>query len=135
MPVAQAEVDKWNVARRTGFVVYDGNLDIFADEAFDLVFTKSTLTMIPQLADLLHKIAAKLKPGGKIVFLENGRGNWLLHSLRALRHRHWDYRSVTYFTRREIQLIGGIFELDTVRYHRLPPVYLVLGHKRRERVT
>lgn len=135
LPIAQAEVKKWNVSEGTDFVLYDGNLDVFADEVFDLVFTKSVLTMVPRLADFVPKIAAKLKPGGKIVFLENGRGNWLLHSLRALRHRRWDYRHATYFTRKEIDLIGSVFEVNDVKYHRLPPVYLILGRRRGERLA
>ena len=87
LAIAQQEAEHWGVAHRVDFIAYDGNLDLFCDQAFDLVFTKSVLVVVPQLPAFLRQIEAKLKPGGKIVFLENGRGSMPVHALRALRHR------------------------------------------------
>ena len=127
---ASREAEKWAVSRRTCFVAYDGNLDVLADQSFDLVFTKSVLVTVPRLADFLRQIDAKLKPGGRIVFLENGRGNAVVRALRRVRHRHWDFRRVTYFTPKEVNMISEIFRLQAVRRTELPPVYLILGTRR-----
>lgn len=130
LTVAEAEARKWRVSERTHFIAYDGELDIFPDETFDLVFTKSVLVIVPRLEDFLRKIEIKLKPQGKIVFLENGRGNDILHALRAIRHRHWDYTKANYFTDKELALISNIFEVETIKKTLLPPIYLILGSKR-----
>ena len=40
------------------------------------------------LGTFLKQVRAKLKPGGKIVFLENAKESWLMHRLRAFRQVH-----------------------------------------------
>jgi SAM-dependent methyltransferase len=111
------------------FLVYDGNLDVFADSTFDAVFTKSVLVVVPELQQFLVQIAQKVRPGGHVVFLENARGNTLLHRLRAIRHRHWDYRQAHYFTEQDVTLVKSNFQIERVRQTSLPPVYLLLGKK------
>jgi ubiquinone/menaquinone biosynthesis C-methylase UbiE len=130
LTVAKAEARNWGVSDRINFIAYDGELDIFPDKTFDMVFTKSVLVIVPRLGDFLRKIEIKLKPQGKIVFLENGRGGNILHALRAIRHRDWDYTKANYFTDRELTLISNIFEVKTIKKTLLPPIYLILGFRK-----
>lgn len=129
---ARDEARQWKVSDQTTFIAYDGDLDIFADDAFDLVFSKSVLVFVRELGNYPTRLHAKLKPGGKIIFLENGRGNRLLHALRAIRHRNapWNYRRTHYFTRSELALIHDRFSVQSVHRHAVPPIYLILGHKK-----
>jgi SAM-dependent methyltransferase len=138
LAVAAAEAHAWRAACPQGsatrsdvrFVLYDGNLDVFADESFDVIFTKSVLVVVPDLPIFLQTMARKLKPDGRLVLIENGHGGPLLHSLRTLRHRYWNYHSVRYFTGREEALVRSIFAIDAVERSHVPPIYLFLGRKR-----
>jgi SAM-dependent methyltransferase len=112
------------------FLVYDGNLDVFPDASFDVVFTKSVLVVVPELPQFLAQIARKLRSRGRVIFIENARGSALLHRLRAVRHRKWDYRQAHYFTEQDVKLLKSTFEIERVRQTRLPPIYLFLGKKR-----
>jgi len=38
---AEREAVKHGVSDRTKFLIYDGNLDVFPDESFDIIFTKT----------------------------------------------------------------------------------------------
>jgi SAM-dependent methyltransferase len=127
---AKAEATKWGVQDRTTFLSYDGNLDILGDLTFDVAFTKSVLVVVPNLEGFLTKVAAKLKPGGKAVFLENARGNFLVHALRRFRHREWDWRQAAFFTQRELSMIKRVFEVKFVRKCAFPPVYLLCARKK-----
>jgi 2-polyprenyl-3-methyl-5-hydroxy-6-metoxy-1,4-benzoquinol methylase len=127
--IAREEATKWN-ATSVNFMPYDGNLDLFPDESFDIIFTKSVLVVVPDLKSFLAAVAKKLKPNGKIVFLENGKGNRLLHAMRAIRHRKWDYKRANYFTEKEVDLIQSVFRLDILKRTTFPPVYLFVGRKR-----
>jgi SAM-dependent methyltransferase len=111
------------------FVGYDGNLDLFADGSFDIVFTKSVLVVVPGIERFLARLAAKLRPGGRIVFLENAKGHPALHAARALRHRRWDYRQAHYFEQGDIQAVRRRFQVDAVHESFLPPIYGILGRK------
>jgi len=130
LSVAQSEATKWKVMDSVAFIQGGENLSIFKDNSFDVVFSKSVLVVVQGLGHFLEEINAKLKPGGKIVFLENEKGPWFLHVLRAFRHRKWDYTKAHYFTPEEIRVVSGIFDEVTVRRHSFPPVVLILGHKR-----
>ena len=74
LSVAQKEATKWKITQRIVFVLGRGELSIFKDNSFDVVFSKSVLVVVPGLARFLEEVRAKLKPGGKIVFLENPKG-------------------------------------------------------------
>jgi SAM-dependent methyltransferase len=119
--IAQAEAVKWGVEDHTTFLRYDGNLDCFPDRTFDVVFTKSVLVTVPNLDAFLGKIAAKLRPGGQVVFLENGRGNVLLDAVRFCR----GFRRYTFFGQWEVALVRRVFNLALVRRCVFPPVYLL----------
>jgi 2-polyprenyl-3-methyl-5-hydroxy-6-metoxy-1,4-benzoquinol methylase len=131
LSVAREEAKKWNLSNEAvNFMAYNGDLDIFPDESFDIVLTKSVLVLLPNLENFLRKISMKLRSNGRVVFLENGRGNYFIHAMRTIRHRKWDYRYVNYFTDKEVKLIQSIFQIDTIRRTIFPPVYLFLGQKR-----
>jgi SAM-dependent methyltransferase len=138
LAAAAPEAQAWRAARAQGsdaagdvrFVLYDGNLNVFADESFDVIFTKSVLVVVPGLEGFLQTMARKLKPNGRLVLIENGHGGPLLHSLRTLRHRHWNHHSVRYFTAREESLVRSVFAIEAVERSHMPPIYLFLGNKR-----
>jgi SAM-dependent methyltransferase len=130
LPIAQAEARKWDIEAETEFIIFDGNLDIFQDETFDVIFTKSVLVLFVELEEFLLKISAKLKSGGKIVFLENAYGNLIMCALRYVKHPRWDYSKTSYFTQREILALRRIFDIRIVKKSLWPPVYLICGYKK-----
>ncbi|MBN1681629.1 MAG: class I SAM-dependent methyltransferase [Anaerolineae bacterium] len=127
---ARAEARRWDVTDRTAFVTTDGRLNSLARGAFDLVFTKSVLVEAGHLDHLLPAIAARLKPGGKIVFVENARGPLWYHALRVFRYRSLAYTHMTYFTGREIALVQRHFTITHIARTTLPPVVLIGGTSR-----
>jgi SAM-dependent methyltransferase len=127
---AGAEAGRLGVADRTEFIVTDGSLGVLAGRSFDFVFTKSLLVLVPGLPDFLKDINALLKPGGRVCFIENGYGNFLVNAFRPLRH-NWDWRQARYFTDREIKLLGETFETVLVKFWAVPPIYLYCGNKKR----
>jgi SAM-dependent methyltransferase len=124
---AREEARKWKVQPR--FLEYDGNLDVFPDCSFDVVFTKSVLVVVPELEGFLRKISAKLRPGGRIIFLENGKGG-CLHVLRFLRHRSRELSERRYFSEAEVGLVQSVFGSVVVKRKLFPPVYLFMGRKK-----
>jgi ubiquinone/menaquinone biosynthesis C-methylase UbiE len=129
LQLAYAEADKWQVKERVEFVHYDGNLDIFPPNTFDIIFTKSVLVVIPDLDVFLVQLEQRLKPGGKVLFLENGRGNPVLHFLRRFWHNRWNYNKARYFTSIEIALFSKIFVAHHIQKTRFPPIYSLWGCK------
>jgi SAM-dependent methyltransferase len=121
--IAEQEARKWRVNPR--FILYEGDLDIFPDNHFDIVFTKSVLVVVPELNLFLQKINQKLKPGGMIVFIENSKGG-LLHYLRKIKHRNWNYDYVNFFTNDTINTIKSFFNV-TIKKKLFPPIYLITG--------
>lgn len=128
LEIAKEEANKWDV--NVNFIKYDGNLDIFPDESFDLIFTKSVLVVVPDLDSFLKKISNKLKPGGRVIFLENSRGNFFFHLFRSLRHRHWNHHQANFFTHKQINLLRSIFHTDLVKQALMPPICLFIGKKK-----
>lgn len=127
---AKEEAKKWNADNIT-FKKYEGDLDIFPDSSFDIIFVKSVLVILLDLEGYLKKINAKLKTAGKVIFLENARSNPFIRLLRTLKHLgKYDHSHVNYFTEKHIKLISSIFELRLVKQKLYPPVYLIIGSKR-----
>lgn len=118
-----------SVQEKTSFICYEGDLDIFQDEMFDIVFTKSVLVLIPNLETFLLKISTKLKPGGKIVFLENAFGNPFFQALRYCKHPNWNFKKFSYFTKKEICIIKKTFKVSLIKKSRMQPVFLICGYK------
>ncbi len=127
---ARRTAESLGLTSQVEFLKYDGDLDIFPDESFDVVFTKSVLVLVPHMQQFLQQISAKLRPGGQIVFIENGKGNWLLHALRWLRHRRWNYSAANFFTRREIDWVRQAFKIRRASHTWFPPIFLFVGSRR-----
>ena len=127
---AREEATKLNVADRTSFVLGGGDLASVSANTFDMVFSKSVLVVVPDLVRFLEEVKEKLKPGGKIVFLENAKGPWWVHLLRTFRHLgKWDHTRAQYFTSHEIKAVSDVFDEFVVRSWAFPPVVLMMGRK------
>jgi len=127
LAIAREEAHKLGVDHKTNFIQYGGYLDIFQTHTFDIVFTKSVLVVVKDLDLYVRDIQRILRCGGKFVFLENGYGNCLLHTLRTLRHRSWNYTTARYFTRHEFGLIKQAFPLAMAKTCIIPPIWLIYG--------
>lgn len=130
LSVAVREANKWSVRNRLVFVVGRGDLSLFKDNSFDVIFSKSVLVVVPNLPQFLDEVSTKLKPGGKVVFLENAKGPRWLHLLRGIRHGKWDYTKARYFTSSEIEVVSAFFDNVVIERRMFPPVVLMLGYKR-----
>lgn len=129
---AKEEATKLNVADRTSFILSGGDLASVSANTFDIVFSKSVLVVVPDLVHFLEEVKEKLKPGGKIVFLENAKGPWWVHLLRTFRHHgKWDYTRAQYFTSHEIRAVSNVFDEFVVRSWPFPPIVLMMGRKPR----
>ena len=130
LDIARKEAEKWNITD-IKFRSYDGDLDIFPDDSFDIVFTKSVLVVVPDLQHFLEKISRKLRVNGRVVFLENARGNAAFQALRSLKHRkeQWDCHSANYFADEHVDLVRSTFDIEIMKKTMFPPVYLLLGRK------
>jgi SAM-dependent methyltransferase len=127
LEAARREASTWDVSQNVRFLAYDGDLDALEIGRFNLVFTKSVLVVVPDLAGYLGQLKRKLELHGKAIFLENGIGSLPVRLLRPLRHRGWNHRTVTYLTEREIGMVRQIFDVQLCRRSHLPPVYLICG--------
>ena len=123
---AQAAADLEELNCR--FLSYSGNLDQVPGE-FDIVFSKSVL-VLTDIDEFVKAIHRKLAPGGRIVCIENGRGNWAMRLARRIRHPRWDNSHVEYFTQLHVKKIRDRFDVRLEREFKFPPVYLVCGVKR-----
>ncbi len=127
---AREEAAKFGVTHKTKFIRYNGDPDIFEDNSFDIIFTKSVLVMVSELDPFLNKLTKKLKPNGTFVSIENGRGNIFIHWLRNIRHRSWDHSRAKYFDKKRIQIMNKYIDLKEIKYNSIPPVYLFIGKKK-----
>ncbi|MDZ4823722.1 MAG: class I SAM-dependent methyltransferase [Flavobacteriales bacterium] len=129
LDAARAEAAKWKT--KVNFIAYDGNLDCFDDNAFDIVFTKSTLVMIPEQEKTVEQLSQKLKPGGYVLFVENGQAPLPMRIIRTLRHRKWSDKHVRYLRKRELDFIASHFEILHHRKTFFPPLHLIVGRSRK----
>lgn len=109
------------------FIHYTGNLDEIHG-TFDLIFTKSVL-VLTDLGIMLPAIDRKLRQGGRVVFIENGSGGWIMKLARRIMHPRWNYDHVRYFSGAEIEQIRLLFDVQIV-YSAVPPIYLIVGTSR-----
>ncbi len=127
--IAAEEAQKWAVDDRVKFI-HSSDLDIFRDETFDLIFTKSVLAVNPNLEELLLKISAKLKPSGKVVLLENAYGNSGFQLIRYLRRGKRLPKFYFHLKEESISSVKQIFDVQILKKALIPPVYLICGYKR-----
>ena len=123
---------QWQVEDRTRFIAYDGNLAALGEGQFDLIFTKSVLWSIPNLADMLEQIDAALAPDGRIAFVENVRGGSAVMWLRRyVIHRGRGAYLDRYhgITRAQAPLFQRQFDEVMIRRRRFA-IYTITGRKR-----
>lgn len=130
LSTAEKEAAKHGVSDRVKFVAYDGNLDVFADESFDIIFTKSVLVLVPELESFLVTLNRKLKPDGKVIFIENGYGNIFVYLLRKFRHRKWAFSKAKFFKPDDMKLFQKSFNVIEIKRSWLPPVWMIYGEKK-----
>lgn len=134
---ALAEAEKWGVAGHMDFRKGADALADLPDGTFDLAFTKSVLLCIEDLEGYMRALAPKLKPGGRICFLENVSRNFLDRILRNLIHLLKGKRNYTYMTPKRIAAIGRVFQLESdvplflnrIPHARTPGWYLISGYR------
>jgi len=120
-PSAEAEVRKWNVADRVQLVATTGGFQKIVGQLYDVIFTKSVLWSVLDLAGFLEQLRGHLVPGGKVAFVENYRGGkvhfWLRRNL--IRRGRFGYED-QYFgiTREQIPLFRKRFCRLIVRRYR-----------------
>ncbi|MBL7944390.1 MAG: class I SAM-dependent methyltransferase [Flavobacteriales bacterium] len=122
---AREEVSKNKVD--VNLMLYDGDLGILADHSFDVIFTKSVLVMIPEQHATVIQLARILKPGGRVLFVENGQLPRWLRFFRKLRHRSWDDSNVRYLTHERLEHIRKNFSILAHESTSLPPVHMLYG--------
>lgn len=127
---AEKEAVKHGVSDRVKFVAYDGDLDLFPDESFDIIFTKSVLVLVPELDVFLNTLNRKLKPNGKVIFIENGYGNIFIHFLRKSRHRKWAFSKAKFFKSDDMNLFRKSFDVIEIKSAWMPPVWMIYGEKK-----
>ena len=128
---ARELTQKLGVESKVEFIYYDGNLDILGDRKFDLIFTKSVLVYPADLRAFLEKLESYLNPDGRIVFIENARGNSIFMLLRWIkRHNKSFFRRIHYFTKDQVGTVKSIFNVELSMCSRFPPVYLFCGKKK-----
>lgn len=126
---AQREAERHGVGDRVNFVPYDGDLNIFPDKSFDIIFAKSVLVVVPDLESFLFTLSRKLKPGGRVMFLENGYGNLLVHALRRFRHGASIFENAHFFKRRDMQLFRRVFDVSEIKRCWMPPIWMIHGER------
>ncbi len=113
------------------FIHYDGDLNILPDNRFDIVFTKSVLIVVPDLAGFLVNLSKKLRSRGKVVFIENGKGPNIVSLLRRIKHKNkWNWRKANLFSAAELELMERVFSMELVKKSYMPPIYLCIGEKK-----
>jgi 2-polyprenyl-3-methyl-5-hydroxy-6-metoxy-1,4-benzoquinol methylase len=140
LELGKALAQQWGVADRIRFLPYDGDPSVLPDCHYDLAFTKSVLLLIPDIELFLVRLAPKLRPGAKVVFLENARRNWVDVLVRRLVHacrREYSWRVPVYMTTKRIDVIRRIFDVHVVRKAASPLLhslssgwYLICGYRR-----
>jgi len=135
---ALAEAEKWGVVGHMDFRRGAEALADLPDGTFDLAFTKSVLLCIEDLEGYMRALAPKLKPGGRVCFLENVSRNFLDRLLRNLIHLVKGKRNYSYMTPKRIAAIGRVFQLESeiplvlnrIPHARTPGWYLISGYRR-----
>jgi len=121
---ARARALALGVADSVNLLTYSGDpADL--PKGFDIVFTKSTLVVMPDLDLAAQGIAASLIPGGRLLAVENARGPLPLHIARVARHRTLRPHGAAYFTGASINAIEAHLRVDLIRWTTTPPTVVV----------
>jgi len=91
--VASTEQSKWRIGKDAlSFRAFDGNLASLPLGEYDLVFTKSVLTVLRDRNPIqfLSSVPALLKPGGQYLAVENAAAGFPVSLVRRWLHRRWN---------------------------------------------
>lgn len=86
----QDEINRWRLAESVQALLYSGEPDELPLGPFDVVFTKSVLVALDsQRSHMISAASDRLRPGGKLIALENYRGGKLHRLIRKRLHPGW----------------------------------------------
>ena len=126
---ARATAAAYGMSDRVRFDVYSGDpRDL--PRGYDVVFSKSTLVLMPDLDMAIAGITASLGVGGRLLLIENARGPLPVHLARMLIRRSMRPHGAAYFTRRAVRRIGSHLDIELERWTLAPPTVLVGAVKR-----
>ena len=126
--VARETSDRHGVGARVSYEVYSGDpRDL--PTGYDVVFSKSTLVLMPDLDAAVEGISASLVGGGRLLAVENARGALPIHVARMVRRRSLRPHGASYFTGASLRSVQKRFNIELERWTRTPPTVL-LGAKR-----
>ena len=131
-PKAEEEARRFGVSDNVEFHTVDATKFIeTCGKKFDIIFTKSVLTVIPTpLEEIVPTIVQGLKPNGRFVGVENGKGSFLYHFMRNFGPKYnSNWRKWTYFDKKLLEFMRGHFNDFRVRYLPFPPVYGMIGSR------
>jgi SAM-dependent methyltransferase len=126
--VARARSRDHGVADRVDFRTYSGRAEDLP-VGFDIVFAKSTLVLMGDVAVLGHELASSLEPGGRLLAVENARGPLAMRVLRAAVRRSWRPYGANYFTRDTVRAVTSGLDVELERWTTVPPT-VVIGARR-----
>jgi ubiquinone/menaquinone biosynthesis C-methylase UbiE len=103
---AKRVIEAYGVADRVNLVQMDLHSLGFADQSFNVVFTKSTLIMTDPIR-VVEGLRRLLKPGGRAIFLENLLGHRIM---QLARRRRGDWvRRAKWLTMEDVEKICAMF--------------------------
>lgn len=129
LEIARRRAVQAGVGHRTSFEERTGDPEDLPRD-FDVIFTKSVLVLAPNLGVMIESLATSLRPGGRLLSVENSRGPVLMHGARVVRRRSLSPHGATYFTPGTIALFERCFDVEMVHWTRLPPTVVVGGLRR-----
>ena len=121
------------VGDRVKYEVYSGDPHDLPD-GFDVVFSKSTLVLMPDLDAAMKGITASIVDGGRLLAVENARGPLPIQVARMVRRRSLRPHGANYFTRRSLATVREHLNVELERWTSAPPT-LLLGAVKRSGTT
>lgn len=125
VPSARVEAARFDVGVKAW--VDPGDLSSVPNEAVDVVFTKSVLVTVPDLAIYLDRFACKVRSSGRLVAIEKSQGSLLLTPLRMGRHGRLAVRRFDLFNEAHWQVVAERFDPIYRRHSTIPPIDLFVG--------
>lgn len=125
---ARESSERHGVGAHVTYEVYSGDPHDLPS-GYDVVFSKSTLVLMPDLDAAFAGIAASLVDGGRLLAVENARGPLPIHVARMVRRRSLRPHGANYFTRRSVASLRRHFSVELERWTAAPPTVLLGGVK------